>query len=52
MQLTDQDLQEFIEIWQAEFKESLSTEQARERASALLELYALLSCLSSMEASN
>jgi hypothetical protein len=42
MQLTDDDLQEFCQIWKAEFKEDLTPEQARQQASQLLELCALL----------
>lgn len=51
MQLTEDDLRDFIEIWAAEFKENLTTEQARERASALLELYVLLTSSWSEESS-
>jgi hypothetical protein len=42
MQLTEDDLREFMEIWSEEFKEDLTIADARERASALLDLYALL----------
>lgn len=42
MQLTDQDLQEFCEIWKEEFKEDLSPADARHYASQLLELYIVL----------
>lgn len=42
MELTDEDLTEFIEIWKDEFKEDLSLGDARHHASQLLELYMLL----------
>lgn len=42
MQLAEADLREFIEIWQDEFQESISIEDARHSASMLMELYALL----------
>ena len=42
MQLGDEDIQEFCDIWQQEFGEALSPEKARVEAGRLLELYALL----------
>lgn len=42
MQLTDADLREFIEIWQEEFQESISMDEARHAASLLMQLYLLL----------
>ena len=42
MQLTDDDLREFSAIWQREFNEELTIAAAREHASRLLELYAVL----------
>lgn len=42
MQLTDDDLREFADLWQAEFGETLSADDARHYASRLLRLYALL----------
>lgn len=42
VQLTDQDLQEFCEIWKQVFNEDLSLGDARDCASQLLELYAML----------
>jgi hypothetical protein len=42
MQLTDEDIREFQELWQKEFQESLADDEARNHASQLLELYALL----------
>lgn len=42
MQLTDEKIREFSEIWQAEFNETLSPEQARAAASQLLTLYTLM----------
>jgi len=42
MQLTEDDLREFLEIWSEEFKEALTTADARQRAAELLELYLLL----------
>ena len=43
MQLTEGDLQEFIEIWRDVFNEVISPEDARQRATALLDLYVILS---------
>ena len=42
MQLTDDDLREFADLWQAEFSEILSTDEARHHAAQLLQLYAVL----------
>lgn len=42
MQLSDDDLREFIQLWSEEFQEPLSMEDARLDASALLHLYSLL----------
>jgi len=42
MQLTDADLQEFIDIWKEEFQEIISMDEARHSASMLMELFALL----------
>jgi hypothetical protein len=40
--LQEADLRDFIQIWSDEFHETISMEQARERASMLMELYWLL----------
>ncbi|MGH9498166.1 MAG: hypothetical protein ACRD3L_03410 [Terriglobales bacterium] len=42
MQLTDHDLSEFMEIWSDEFQEAITLEDARLRASLLLELYLMV----------
>jgi hypothetical protein len=42
MQLTDDDLQQFMAAWREEFNESITAEEARDRAKALLDLYAIL----------
>lgn len=42
MQLSDDDLREFCEIWKQEFGEELTPAEARHHASQLLELYMLL----------
>ena len=42
MQLEEEDIREFTEIWALEFHETLSPGEAQLRASVLLELYALL----------
>jgi len=42
MQLVDDDIREFIEIWATEFHELLTPEDARRHAAALMELYMLL----------
>ncbi len=43
MQLTEDDLQEFMQIWREDFNEPITAEEARQRATALLDLYVLLS---------
>jgi len=43
MQLTEDDLQEFIKIWRDEFHERIAPEDARQRATELLDLYVILS---------
>jgi hypothetical protein len=40
--LGDEEIQEFVKIWQEEFQETLSPDAARYQASLLLELYLLL----------
>jgi hypothetical protein len=42
--LTEQDIQEFAEIWEKEFGEKLSLEQARHEATRFLELCKVLAC--------
>lgn len=42
MHLDEASLREFAEIWQEEFGETISLDEARHQASRLLELYALL----------
>jgi len=42
MQLGDDDIREFSELWCEEFGEPLSPDKARARASQLLALYELL----------
>jgi len=42
MRLDEASLREFVKIWQVEFGEALSLDEARNQASRLLELYALL----------
>ncbi len=42
MHLDEASLREFAEIWQEEFGETLSRDEARRQASRILELYALL----------
>jgi hypothetical protein len=39
MELSDQDIQRFQAIWQAEFGETISADLARARASDLIELF-------------
>ena len=39
MDLHDQDIREFIALWEEEFSESLTVEEARLHASLLLRLY-------------
>ncbi len=43
MQLTDDDIREFSEIWQQEFGEDIPLGEARSRASHLMHLYLLFS---------
>ena len=42
MDLDDHDIQEFIQLWKEEFKETISPAGARQCAAQLLELYDLL----------
>lgn len=42
MDITDQDIREFIAIWEEEFSELLTMDEARLQASLLLKLYAHL----------
>jgi hypothetical protein len=42
MQLNDKDIQEFMNIWQSVFHETISGDEARKCAPAVMELYALL----------
>lgn len=42
MDLTDQDIEEFVAIWRQEFHEDLPLAEARTRATQLLELCAIL----------
>jgi len=42
MQLTEDELREFMEIWRDEFREPITIEEARQSASALLDLYVVL----------
>ena len=42
MQLTEEDIREFINIWSEEFGETITLADARKRASDLLRLYLLL----------
>jgi len=42
MQLEDEDIREFSKLWQEEFNETLSPDEARHHASLLLELYVVL----------
>ena len=42
MQLTEDELREFVEIWKDEFNEPITIEDARQSASALLDLYLIL----------
>lgn len=44
MDLDDRDIQEFMRLWQEEFKETISAADARHCASQLLELYGILAC--------
>ena len=43
MQLTREDILEFSELWEKEFHDKLSPDQAREHATLLLALYAAIS---------
>jgi len=44
MQLTDDDIREFVKIWSAEFHETITDEEARLSASMLLDTcFALIS---------
>lgn len=42
MQLTDDDIREFQEIWKAEFNEEITADRARTEGTLLLELFVLL----------
>ncbi len=42
MELTDEEIQEFAEIWKEEFREELTPEEVRHEARRFLELYLLL----------
>lgn len=42
MNLTDDELREFIRMWQEEFQEAISMDYARKRAGELVELYTAL----------
>jgi hypothetical protein len=42
MEFTEADIQEFIAIWNEEFRETISVEDARRSAASLMELYAWL----------
>jgi hypothetical protein len=42
MNFTEDELQEFIRMWQAEFQETMSLDFARQRAEELVELYTAL----------
>lgn len=42
MQLTEEDVLEFSKLWEKEFHEQLSPDQARQHATLLLELYATI----------
>ena len=42
MQLTEDDLRSFVQLWSDEFNESISTEDARLSAAMLLDLYSTL----------
>jgi hypothetical protein len=43
MQFSEDELQEFVEIWRSEFGELLTSDEAQYRASLLLDLYTVLS---------
>jgi hypothetical protein len=51
MQLTEEDLREFIQIWSEEFGEAITLADARKRATDLLRLYLLLSSPQSEDSS-
>jgi len=42
MRFTDADLREFIELWREEFHETISEDDARRSANALVEFCALI----------
>lgn len=42
MELTDDEIREFIELWTQEFGEELTPDEARHQASLLLQLYGCL----------
>ena len=42
MPITEADLQEFMEIWNEEFHETITLDDAKRSATSLLELYAWL----------
>ena len=42
MQFEDADIEEFMALWKEEFGETISLEEARHRASQVMELYVLL----------
>jgi hypothetical protein len=42
MPITEADLQEFMEIWNEEFHETIALDDAKRSATSLLELYAWL----------
>lgn len=42
MQLTEDDVRAFIAIWREEFQETISFDEAKHRASLLIDLYLLL----------
>ena len=45
MQWEENDIREFIQLWREEFREEIPIDEARHRATLLLELYALLAGL-------
>lgn len=49
MQFTDADLREFMEIWSSEFHETISLEEARQSATALMELFSVLAFSGTVE---
>lgn len=42
VRLTDEDIQEFIKLWEREFAERLTPDEARYHVSRVLELFTLL----------